>query len=267
MKNGLVKKHDFNVPIGHCALSLFWFLLSDRVSVSVWKENLQAHVGKRREMSQFQTNKFNVAWFKLAEFVARKEKERALGVYRLLVHSLPEESLAAQLEGDLLLAFNDTKALECYEKAANLYERDGKIIQAVAVREHCALLDTENPEHFEQLVRLYAELKDIDKLMRALENLIKSLVRKDRASRALEIIAGTALENDRLCIAYELLVCEFLGYRPFNKTLLYEPLNFIITHYNAHASHPRITSFLGTLAALSKEAHEYVVAALTHGVV
>ena len=103
-------------------------------------------------MSQLQTNKFNVAWFKLAEFVARKEKERALGVYRLLVHSLHDESLAAQLEGDLLLAFNDGKALECYEKAACLYERAGKTIQAIAVREHCALLDAGTPEHFTHLI-------------------------------------------------------------------------------------------------------------------
>ena len=41
---------------------------------------------------------YSVAWFKLAEFVTRKEKERAFGVYRLLSHSIADRAFAAQLE-------------------------------------------------------------------------------------------------------------------------------------------------------------------------
>lgn len=87
-------------------------------------------------MSQLQTDKYTVAWFKLAEFVARKEKERALGIYRLLTHSLHDQAAAYQLEGDLFFAFADAKAFDSYTKAAELYEQQGKYIQAVAIYEH-----------------------------------------------------------------------------------------------------------------------------------
>ena len=215
-------------------------------------------------MSQFQANKFNVAWFKLAEFVGRKEKERALGVYRLLVHSLPEESLAAQLEGDLLLAFNDIKALECYVRAAGLYERDGKIIQAIAIREHCTLLDADaQEEHFAHLVKLYAQINDAVKMARSLNNLIKYLIGKDRFGRALEIINETTLSADQKCAAYEFFVCEFLRCRIFNKITLGEPLDFIINEFKSHKADARIMPFLGALSVLSADAHDYVFAALT----
>jgi hypothetical protein len=37
-------------------------------------------------MKQTQVDKHTIAWFKIAECVSRGEKERALGVYRLLSH-------------------------------------------------------------------------------------------------------------------------------------------------------------------------------------
>jgi hypothetical protein len=67
------------------------------------------------------TEQSSIAWFKLAEFVGRKEKERALYLFRLLVHSIADTALVAQLEGDLLAAFGDEKAVESYEKAMRCY--------------------------------------------------------------------------------------------------------------------------------------------------
>lgn len=67
------------------------------------------------------TEQTSIAWFKLAEFVGRKEKERALYLFRLLVHSLNDQGLIAQLEGDLLAAFGDEKAIDAYERAVRNY--------------------------------------------------------------------------------------------------------------------------------------------------
>ena len=53
----------------------------------------------------FPSDKYTIAWFKLAECVAKGEKEKAFGVYRLLMHSLEDQAYAYQLEGDLLDAF------------------------------------------------------------------------------------------------------------------------------------------------------------------
>ena len=40
-----------------------------------------------------------------SQCVARKEKERALGVYRLLSHSFDDLAFARQLEGDIFSFF------------------------------------------------------------------------------------------------------------------------------------------------------------------
>jgi len=91
-------------------------------------------------MTQLSSEKYNIAWFKLAEFVIRKEKERALYMYRLLVHSLPDEAFAAQLEGDLLHSFNDPKAFDCYVRAAIMYQKKGKHIEAIALYENLMII-------------------------------------------------------------------------------------------------------------------------------
>ena len=74
-------------------------------------------------MRQVPSDKYNIAWFKLAEFVSRGEKERALGLYRLLTHSFDDRALTYQLEGDLLLSFNDDSAQDRYRKAAEEYRQ------------------------------------------------------------------------------------------------------------------------------------------------
>ena len=76
-----------------------------------------------------------IAWFRLAEFVDRREKERALGMYRLLAHSVQDKAVATQLQGDLLKAFDDERALSTYEEAATMFARSDRIEQAVLLYE------------------------------------------------------------------------------------------------------------------------------------
>lgn len=89
-------------------------------------------------MKTFASESYTIAWFKIADFVARGEKERALHMYRLLMHSVPEPAISYQLEGDILLAFDDMTALDRYHKAADFYKKSGKTKQAIAVYEHVA---------------------------------------------------------------------------------------------------------------------------------
>lgn len=113
-------------------------------------------------MTQLPSDKFNVAWFKLAELVVRKEKERALYIYRLLVHSLQDEALTAQLEGDLLLSFNDEKAIDCYIRAATLYERSDRYIEAIAIYEQI-LSWRSLAEYSDRLANLYQKIGNLTK--------------------------------------------------------------------------------------------------------
>lgn len=128
-------------------------------------------------MRQLPADKYNVAWFKLAEFVARGERERALGLYKLLVHSFDSLALAHQLEGDLLLSFNDTKqACQKYEQAIELYKSQHKIIEAAALYEHLILLEPLNSDYLIQIMHLYDQLEQDARLLVHLEQLCRHLI-------------------------------------------------------------------------------------------
>ncbi len=110
-------------------------------------------------MRTFASESYTIAWFKIADFVARGEKERALHVYRLLMHSVEEPALSYQLEGDILLAFDDDAALDRYHVAANLYKKAGKWQQAISVYEHAGLFK-EDEKILEALFDMYLSVKN-----------------------------------------------------------------------------------------------------------
>ena len=111
-------------------------------------------------MKQIPSEKLSIAWFKLADCVSRGEKERALGVYRLLAHSLNDDALVAQLKGDIFMCFDDKEnAIEQYTLAADLYERNGKLFHSVAMYEQLLLLSPKTELFQNTLERLYRELE------------------------------------------------------------------------------------------------------------
>lgn len=100
-------------------------------------------------------NKYSVAWFKLAECISRKEKERALAVYRLLSHSIGDEALAVHLEGDILLSFNDMVAITKYKKAVEMYQKQKRLAPAIGICEHIVLLHSQDTWALHRLSELY----------------------------------------------------------------------------------------------------------------
>jgi hypothetical protein len=111
-------------------------------------------------MKQVASDKYTIAWFKLAECVSRGERERALGVYRLLSHSIGNPAFESQLEGDLYLSFNDhVTAIVKYQDAVRLYGQAGRQLEAVAVLEHIAILEPHNYKHHEQMIGIYHTLR------------------------------------------------------------------------------------------------------------
>lgn len=107
---------------------------------------------------------YSVAWFKLADFVARGEKERALNVHKLLMHSVDEQAFSYQLEGDILLSFDDEMALSKYHVAANLYKKQEKYKRAIDVYRH-VLLKKEDLSIVEALLDVYNLLNDIENVI------------------------------------------------------------------------------------------------------
>lgn len=80
------------------------------------------------------------AWEQLHTFITHGKKEHALGLLKLLTHEMNDVPFACQIEGDVALAFKDEAALQKYEKAAALYEKEGRQKEAEAVRAHIEML-------------------------------------------------------------------------------------------------------------------------------
>lgn len=124
-------------------------------------------------MKQLNSDKYNVAWYKLAEFVVRKEKERALALLRLLTHSFNDQALKEQLEGDLLRSFDDHKnASDKYFNAAQRYSREGKAIDSAALYE---LLMSLNPKDFMYVKHSLIHYRSMCETNRIKELLLQSL--------------------------------------------------------------------------------------------
>ncbi len=105
-------------------------------------------------MKTLTSESYNIAWFKLADFVARGEKERALTVLRLLMHSISDEALTYQLEGDILRAFQDFSAIDRYHTAAHLYQKLGKFQQAISSHQY-AITFQENEKTLYALLNMH----------------------------------------------------------------------------------------------------------------
>lgn len=131
-------------------------------------------------MKQVPSDKHSIAWFKLAECVARGEKERALGVYRLLSYSLDDQAFVYQLAGDLLRSFDDTTAVEHYHQAAQLYHKGKRLLEAAAVYEHLLALVPQKELYLMNLVELYAALDDTNHAAMHLIQLFEVMIEKKK---------------------------------------------------------------------------------------
>jgi len=132
-------------------------------------------------MKQVPSGKYTIAWFKLAECVSRGEKERALGVYRLLSHSLDDSALVCQLEGDIFLSFNDNKQAEVnYYQAAQLYKKDNRILEAAAVYEHLLTIQPEDKRYRVVVINLYKQLNIQSKVKEHVMALVDHLSQKEQ---------------------------------------------------------------------------------------
>ena len=101
--------------------------------------------------------KASVAWFALSNLIARKEKEKALNVFRLLAHSFDDDpAYTLQIEGDILWYLDDVaQSIEKYKKAAFLYQKEKRLINAIAIYEHMLSINESSDEIRAQLIYFY----------------------------------------------------------------------------------------------------------------
>lgn len=215
-------------------------------------------IKKGLEMMRYiPTDKYTVAWFKLAECVAKGEKEKAFGVYRLLMHSLEDKAYAHQLEGDLLGAFQDERALEKYEHAAQMYMSNNRWKEAIALYEELVIMSPDNIRAMHCLLELYTKHKKPEQYASKIIKLSYSFFSKKNfmyASQLIDMLPECAVpqETVQACISlcmYAIKKNE-LETHQIEKTL-YKTLFYLINETETNL----LATFLSDLEQINAHWH------------
>lgn len=183
------------------------------------------------QSQKISTNNSSVAWFKIANLIERKEREKALSVYKLMVHSLPDRAYALQLEGDILLSFEDiSAACEKYMQAAYSYRNATRWLDAAAIYEHVQLLNPENIETLIYSIPCYAQLGWENKFNYNLEQISVAISKNTLDDKfvinAMRGLAESSKEIDdaKLKVALGTRLSQILSKLPSHITEKLEPL-------------------------------------------
>jgi hypothetical protein len=190
--------------------------------------------------------KSNIAWFKLAEFVMRKEKERALAVYRLLEHSFHNEAFAKQIEADLLAAFYDDKAAEKYHDAAHLYEEKEQLHQAFLMYEK-SLHFSNQPALIQKLIYLSHTLSLKNKIVSYVNLFIIRLCKQGLFQQAYDFISQSDIVISQKLSFYETFITTALEAHCSDKILLSFPLMYLSEEYKKNKEIDKIKSLMNYL--------------------
>ncbi len=141
-------------------LGQLWGLIRDPEQIrssSERAEVLKLKKGERMEPQQSLRER-SLAWFKIADLIARGEREKALSVFRLLSHSLADQAYVLQLEADILWHMDDKGAVDKYRQAAFLYHKEKRLVDAIAIYEHLLMLEPDSYDHLSVVLVFYALL-------------------------------------------------------------------------------------------------------------
>jgi hypothetical protein len=154
---------------------------------------------ERGDMKQTHRDKHMIAWFKIAECVSRGEKERALGVYRLLSHSFNDKAVAQQLEADINLAFGESElAIPLYINAVEQYQKSQRFLEAAAVCEHLIALNADDSHIRREAIKLYNELHNTPKAYQHIEKVVDTLLTAGQDHQMQEFLAFLRAISDEL---------------------------------------------------------------------
>ena len=187
-------------------------------------------------MRHISNDKYTIAWFKLAECVAKGEKEKAFGVYRLLMHSIEDQAYAYQLEGDLLGAFSDERAVEKYLHAAHLYYQNNRYKEAAALYEEL-IIQIPEERYINRLIDMYKHHKNKNMCYAKLIKLADLLVTKELYIQTLPIVQEleNSMHTDVVVALYTKIICGFIKAESepsIIEPLLYKALDYIIEQNN-----------------------------------
>lgn len=210
-------------------------------------------------MRQVPAEKYNIAWFKLAEFVARGEKERALGIYRLLIHSFDDRAFSFQLEGDLLWSFNDEQAVEKYLIAAQLYQKDGRTSEAIGVYELLVTMCPENENYLHQLLQLYQQTENMQRLISIAEIMCGILLQKGNYTGTLQFISRCETHTSFVqCLPlHQTYILALIKDKGASKIEIQKSLQNVLSKSAQQEKSMQLHQFLTSIEVLNKEYYDY----------
>lgn len=150
-------------------------------------------------MKQMQVDKHTIAWFKIAECVSRGEKERALGVYRLLSYSFNDNAVARQLEADIYFSFCEyDPAIVLYRQAMDLYQKSDRFLEAAAVGEHLIIMNPDDVSLRREVIKLYTILGIVPKIHMHIRKALEDFFVVDNKQALQEFLSALQAHSDEL---------------------------------------------------------------------
>lgn len=103
------------------------------------------------------------SWDKLFTYIQTGDLQRVLALYRLLASTIKDEAYAQKLKADILWVIKPEQAAQSYVSAAELYEQDGRLVQAHTLIKMLTVLEPEVQEYHLMCVKLQRVLDQQNK--------------------------------------------------------------------------------------------------------
>lgn len=210
-------------------------------------------------MKQSHSQNRSIAWFKLHHFVQRGEKEKAIGICKLLIPSIDDFAFACKLEGDLLYAFNDIEhANEKYILAAKEYLNNNQHDLAL---ELCKNLEQEKLtiKNIFQLAKIYFKANSYIKSKEQFEKLIDIAFDHKNKELLSEIIFTAKELSKELCIQLNSKILITAIQDKYEHKFIEKIICCLVECYKKTDSGFEFNKFISTLRAIDEEYYNLII--------
>lgn len=197
----------------------------------------------------------NLAWFKLSEFISRKEKERAFGVYKVLMLAFESKEYCLLVEGDLHAVFEEyNEAFNKYFEAAKLYEEKKDLFLTTVAYE--AIVKVYNKLQFwQKLLNFYNQIGYIPKIALALKNIFYLALEEKKNNLAEETLKELK-KVEKYCIDEEEALALYKLQENNHKKEALESIGKILEEHFVKGDSKALQKFLAKLETLDKDAYD-----------
>lgn len=214
------------------------------------------------------SNNHTVAWFKLAQCVTKGQKERALGIFKLLSHSLNDKAFVHQLEGDIFLAFSDpSAAATSYAQAAKMYQQENRLLEAALIYDHLTVLQPMEQSHRASALTLYNTLGLTPAIEQRIQPVITALIAQQKWQECHELITHTK-DNALRTNLNEQAIKALLASPTKNDhlELLHTMVTQIVEALSSVENSPALQKFLTYLQTHAPEIHEQTLRTINNSI-